>query len=95
MMLIGQKIIIVGAGIAGLACARALAMRGAQVTVLEQAAAVAEVGAGLQVSPNGAVVLRALGLGAALDAAGLANQAVSLHNAAGAPLLRMDMAGRD
>jgi salicylate hydroxylase len=95
MSLIGQTVIVIGAGIAGLACARALAMRGAGVTVLEQAPVIAEVGAGLQISPNGAAVLRALGLGAALDAAGLANQAVSLHNAQGTRLLRMDMQGRD
>jgi salicylate hydroxylase len=35
---------------------------GASVTVLERAAALKEVGAGLQVSPNGMCVLRALGL---------------------------------
>ncbi|MFM2388993.1 MAG: hypothetical protein RLZZ437_548 [Pseudomonadota bacterium] len=94
-VLIGQQITVVGAGIAGLAVARALALRGAAVTVLEQAPAVSEVGAGLQISPNGAAVLRALGLGAAVDAAGLANKAVVLHNAMGAALLRMDMSGRD
>jgi salicylate hydroxylase len=94
-MLIGQQIIVVGAGIAGLAVACALALRGAGVTVLEQAPAVADIGAGLQISPNGAVVLRALGLGAALDAAGTATQAVMLRNAAGSALLRMDMAARD
>ncbi len=94
-MLIGQPIIIIGAGIAGLAAARALALRGAGVTVLEQAPAMSEVGAGIQISPNGAAVLRALGLGDALDAAGLPNAAVVLHTAKGAPLLRMDMAARD
>ena len=94
-MLIGQKIIVVGAGIAGLAVARALALRGAGVTVLEQAPAIAEVGAGLQISQNGAAVLRALGLGDALDAAGLPNRAVVLHNAQGAALLRMDTSARD
>jgi salicylate hydroxylase len=94
-MLIGQKIIVVGAGIAGLAVARALALRGAGVTVLEQAPAIAEVGAGLQISPNGAAVLRALGLGDALDRVGLRNQAVTLRNANGATLLRMDTSLRD
>ena len=61
-MLVGQQVTVVGAGIAGLAVARALALRGADVTVLEQADAIREVGAGLQVSPNGARVLQALGL---------------------------------
>ncbi|MBC7480267.1 MAG: FAD-dependent oxidoreductase, partial [Pseudorhodobacter sp.] len=64
-MLIGQKVTVVGAGIAGLAVARALALRGAAVTVLEQADVLREVGAGIQISPNGARVLQALGL--ALD----------------------------
>jgi salicylate hydroxylase len=54
--------IVVGAGIGGLAAAVALARRGVAVTVLEQADAIREVGAGLQVSPNGLAVLRGLGL---------------------------------
>ncbi|MFZ1480438.1 MAG: FAD-dependent oxidoreductase, partial [Paracoccaceae bacterium] len=37
MSLTGQSVTIVGAGVAGLAAARALALRGAEVTVLEQA----------------------------------------------------------
>ncbi len=77
-MLIGQQVTIIGAGIGGLAVARALALRGADVTVLEQAPAVSEVGAGVQISPNGAVVLRALGLGEALDAASVRATAVAL-----------------
>jgi salicylate hydroxylase len=89
----GAEIAVVGAGVAGLAAARALALRGARVTVLEQADAVREVGAGLQVSPNGAVVLRALGLGAALDAAGMPAAAVKLIDGpSGAEVLRLDLA---
>jgi salicylate hydroxylase len=94
-MFIGQKVIVVGAGIAGLAVARALALRGAVVTVLEQAPAITEVGAGLQISPNGVAVLRALGLGEALDRLSLRNQAVALHDANGNALLRMDTSLRD
>ena len=37
MSLNGQMVTVLGAGVAGLAVARALALRGAQVTVLEQA----------------------------------------------------------
>ena len=96
MSLIGQSITILGAGIAGLACARALALRGAEVTVLEQADAIREVGAGLQISPNGAAVLRALGLGEALDLAGTAAHGVRLIDGPTAePVLSMDFAGRD
>ncbi|MCA0043612.1 FAD-dependent monooxygenase [Celeribacter litoreus] len=61
-MLIGEDIGILGAGVAGLAVARALALRGAKVTVYEQAPEIREVGAGLQISPNGVRVLAGLGL---------------------------------
>ena len=96
MGLTGQSVTVTGAGIAGLCCARALALRGARVTVLEQADAIREVGAGLQVSPNGAAVLRALGLGAALDRAGLAADGVRLIDGpTGRPVLSMDLGQRD
>lgn len=89
----GQEVTVLGAGVAGLAVARALALRGAAVTVLEQADAIREVGAGLQISPNGAAVLRALGLGAALGAASLRAQAVELRDGYdGDVVLRMDLA---
>lgn len=77
-MLIGKKISVLGAGVAGLTVARALALRGAEVTVFEQADAIREVGAGLQISPNGARVLHALGLGEALSEAGPRAEAVQL-----------------
>ena len=93
MSLIGQEITVLGAGVAGLGLARALAMRGAAVTVLEQADAIREVGAGLQISPNGAAVLRALGLGAALDSISVRAQAVALKDGFDdTTVLRMDLA---
>lgn len=89
----GQEVTILGAGVAGLALARALALKGAAVTVLEQADAIREVGAGLQISPNGAAVLRALGLGDALDAASMRARAVELRDGfTGDTVLRMDLA---
>ncbi|MGI3165610.1 FAD-dependent monooxygenase [Pseudooceanicola sp. 200-1SW] len=90
MPLTGQKITIIGAGIGGLAAARALALRGAEVTVLEQAECIREVGAGLQISPNGAAVLRALGLRP--ETFGMANSAVRLLDLRGRTALRMDLA---
>jgi salicylate hydroxylase len=75
-----MDITVLGAGVAGLAVAAALAQRGASVTVLEQADAVREVGAGLQISPNGAVVLEVLGLGDAVRAVSMPAQAVHLRD---------------
>ena len=87
-----QEVTIVGAGVAGLTAALALARKGFAVTVLEQADAIREVGAGLQISPNAAVVLQALGLGAALDAAQGRAQAVRLcDGATGETVLNMDL----
>lgn len=54
--------LIIGAGIAGSAAAVALAQAGWGVTLCEQAPEIAEVGAGLQISPNGSRALDALGL---------------------------------
>ncbi|KNY17030.1 salicylate hydroxylase [Shinella sp. SUS2] len=59
---------IVGAGIAGLTAALALARKGIAVHVLEQAPALEEVGAGLQLSPNASRILADLGLLDALAA---------------------------
>ncbi len=93
MKLDGTPITILGAGVAGLALARALALRGAAVTVLEQADAIREVGAGLQVSPNGVAVLRGLGLSDGLDLASVRAEAVELRNGeSGDPVLRLDLA---
>jgi salicylate hydroxylase len=54
---------IIGGGIGGLAAANALLQRGMDVSVYEQAAALAEVGAGVALQPNGIRMLRRLGLG--------------------------------
>lgn len=87
------RVTVLGAGVAGLAVARALALRGAEVTLLEQAPEIREVGAGLQISPNGARVLNALGLGAALEAAGdLASAVELIDGEAGGRVVRLDMA---
>jgi len=62
-----QRIAIAGAGIAGLTTALALLQQGFKVDVFEQAPQLGELGAGLQISPNGSRVLLALGLGDALQ----------------------------
>ncbi len=93
-MLIGRQAIVIGAGIGGLAAALSLAQRGASVTVLEQAPALAEVGAGLQISPNGTAVLQAMGLGPAFPDIGTALPALRMcDGTSGRDVLRMDIAG--
>jgi salicylate hydroxylase len=57
------RVAIIGAGIGGLAAAVALRQRGFEVALYERAEKLQEVGAGLQIGPNGVRVLRALGLG--------------------------------
>ncbi|HUS52440.1 MAG TPA: FAD-dependent monooxygenase [Thermohalobaculum sp.] len=57
-----NEALIAGGGIAGTAAALALARAGWRVTVCEEAPAATEVGAGLQMSPNAAKVLRWLGV---------------------------------
>ncbi|MBH80415.1 MAG: monooxygenase [Gammaproteobacteria bacterium] len=63
-----HNILIAGGGIGGLTTALSLAARGMHVQVFEQAAAFAEVGAGIQLSPNCTRVLHQLGLREALEA---------------------------
>jgi salicylate hydroxylase len=59
---------IIGAGMAGLTAALALCQRGIVCHVVEQAPYLAEVGAGLQVSPNASRILAALGVLSELEA---------------------------
>jgi len=56
------KIIIIGAGIAGLTTAIGLQKAGHDVLVLEQAKEIVEVGAGIQIAPNAARILGRFGL---------------------------------
>ncbi len=62
-----QPIIIAGAGLGGLSAARALLQRDIPVIVLERADTLAEVGAGITLSPNATKALEHLGLKEALS----------------------------
>ncbi len=85
-------ITVIGGGIGGLTSALALRQRGASVTVLEQAEAITEVGAGIQVSPNGLRVIEALGLANDLFARSVQGRAVSLRNGSnGVEVARLDL----
>lgn len=78
---------IIGAGMAGLTAALALAQRGIKVHVLEQAPYLAEVGAGLQISPNASRILGKLGVLPVLEAVWTEPENVSLYS--GASLSRL------
>jgi 2-polyprenyl-6-methoxyphenol hydroxylase-like FAD-dependent oxidoreductase len=57
------RVAVVGGGIGGVAAAVALLKRGIDVHLYEQAPALTEVGAGVAIQPNGARMLKKLGLG--------------------------------
>lgn len=61
------RIAVVGGGIGGLATARALALAGRPSLVIEQAPEFAEIGAGIQMGPNGFRMLDHLGLRDVID----------------------------
>jgi 2-polyprenyl-6-methoxyphenol hydroxylase-like FAD-dependent oxidoreductase len=65
------SVAVVGGGIGGLTAALALLRAGFDVHVYEQASALGEVGAGIQISPNASRVLHRLGLAERLAGAGV------------------------
>lgn len=87
-----RDIAIIGAGVAGLTAALALAAHGARPRIYEQADALREVGAGLQISANAVRVLDALGLAEEMAANALRSQAVILHDHAGHRVMQLDLA---
>ncbi|RYE52377.1 MAG: FAD-binding protein, partial [Hyphomicrobiales bacterium] len=62
-----ESVAIMGAGVAGLVSALAFARKGVRSVILERTAALAEVGAGLQLSPNANYVLGQLGVADKLE----------------------------
>jgi salicylate hydroxylase len=61
-----EQVVVGGGGIGGLAAALACARQGVPVQLLERAAQLSEVGAGIQIGPNVTRILQAWGLGDAL-----------------------------
>jgi salicylate hydroxylase len=86
-----RNIIVAGAGIGGLTAALALAQSGFRVTLLEQAEALADTGAGIQLSPNATRVLIALGLEDRLRHVAVAPSAVAIMASAGGRLARIPL----
>src|SRR3984957_14490587 len=69
-----MRVLIAGGGIGGLTTAIALRHQGIEVVVLEQAEGLNEIGAGIQIASNAAIVLRELGLETAMRAVGVEPQ---------------------
>lgn len=74
-----MKVIIAGGGIGGLAAAISLGQLGWSVTVLEQAKRIDAVGAGIQISPNGCHVLKALNVFDDVKAAAFMPEALEMR----------------
>jgi salicylate hydroxylase len=66
-----MRVLIAGGGIGGLTTAIALRHQGIDVLVLEQAKVLTEIGAGIQIAANAAIVLRELGVETAIRAVGV------------------------
>ncbi|MBS0540193.1 MAG: FAD-dependent monooxygenase, partial [Proteobacteria bacterium] len=84
-----------GGGIGGLSAALHLLEAGFDVQVYEQAPRITEIGAGIQISPNASRLLRRLGLGAAMEAAGVRPQAVHQRRWDDGRMLQLAPIGRD
>ena len=77
-MVVLNEIIVIGAGIGGLATALSLRKRNINVRVIEQAEKLLDVGAGVQISANGFRVLSALGVGAKIFTCAVQARSVEL-----------------
>ena len=74
-----MRIIVIGAGIGGLAAALTLRRAGLDVQVFEQAAELREVGAGIQISPNASRILDRLGLAEPMRRMGVRPHAIIIR----------------
>lgn len=91
-----RHVIVAGAGIAGLTAALAMARAGLRVTMLEQAEALQETGAGLQLSPNATRILFSLGLRERLAPLAVAPQAIRvMAGGSGREITRIPLAGAE
>ena len=89
-----RRAVIAGGGIGGLACGLALALKGWEVEVLEQAPELSEVGAGIQVSPNGMAMLERLGVLPLIESTLFEPEAIELRiGRSGRKVFRLPMKG--
>lgn len=74
-------VLVAGGGIGGIAAALALVRRGFDVSVVEQAATLGEIGAGIQLGPNAFAAFDALGVGDAARAVAVYTDEMVMHDA--------------
>ena len=74
-------VLVAGGGIGGIAAALALVRRGFVVKVLEQAPQLGEIGAGIQLGPNGFAAFDALGIGEIARARAVYTDEMVMHDA--------------
>jgi 2-polyprenyl-6-methoxyphenol hydroxylase-like FAD-dependent oxidoreductase len=86
-----NRILIVGGGIAGLTLAGALRRQGFTAELVERNQTWSTVGAGIAVQPNGTRILRALGMGAAIEQAGVLIQSGGFCDEQGELLFETDL----
>ncbi len=88
------QVLVVGGGIGGLAAALALARGGQRVRVLEKASAFGEIGAGIQIAPNGSRALDRLGVLEAIQAGAVFPRTILWLDAiSGEPLTSLALGG--
>src|SRR5262245_2507538 len=87
-----ERILIVGGGIAGLTLATALHQYGFTAELIERSPSWQAVGAGIAVQPNGIRILRALGLGPAIEQTGTVIRSFDLCDQQGEVLCETDLA---
>lgn len=80
-------VLVAGGGIGGLAAALALVRQGYEVQVLEQAAELGEIGAGIQLGPNAFAAFDALGVGPKARARAVYTDCMVMHDAVDASLV--------
>ena len=90
-----RPVLVAGGGIGGLAAALALVREGYSVKVIEQAAHISEIGAGIQLSPNAFAACDALGVGAHLRAKAVYTEEMVMFDAIDAQRVASISLGED
>lgn len=89
------SVAVVGGGYGGAAAAKALSLRGADVTVYEQASQIREVGAGIGLRPSTMDLFRQWGAFDAIDGVSSASDYFEILTATGDPIMKDSWPGMD